>query len=255
LANFEASPDCRRHNCLHWLQRQCTENSKKYSQNRNCAVSVPIFTFICLWASYIFPRLVCLFCCRKICGPILGEYINRSQTHECDVEIRTEATQFLFLGIHKWEFRCSVFSFYLLYFLFAPNPEIVTLDFTFMKLIRCWRKTIFCGRSYNTKRFDFHIWAYLKGRWRSKNGLRKAVTKIKSTVVHSSADGLYIHLYYTKITRVSAPSSVLAPPDPSPAGECVPPFGTKGGRATLACGWGGGGSQFDTILCDVIVCT
>ncbi len=29
-------------------------------------------SFMCLWAIYKFPRSVCLFCCRKICGPILG---------------------------------------------------------------------------------------------------------------------------------------------------------------------------------------
>ncbi len=52
---------------------------KKYSQKRNCPASVPISTFMCLWAIYIFPRSVSLFCCRKICGPILG--IHKSPTY------------------------------------------------------------------------------------------------------------------------------------------------------------------------------
>ncbi len=38
--------------------------------------------FMCLWATYIFPRWVCLFCWRKYVDRS-WEYINRSQTHEC----------------------------------------------------------------------------------------------------------------------------------------------------------------------------
>ncbi len=35
------------------------------------------------------------------------EYINRLQTH-MNVEIGTEAPAIPFLGIHKWDLRCSV---------------------------------------------------------------------------------------------------------------------------------------------------
>jgi hypothetical protein len=37
--------------------------------------------------------LVCLFCCREICGPILGIHIKIAHRH-MNVEIGTEATQF-----------------------------------------------------------------------------------------------------------------------------------------------------------------
>ncbi len=44
----------------------------KYSQKRKGAAPVPIPTFIFQWAIYIFPRSVCLFCCRKIGRPIVA---------------------------------------------------------------------------------------------------------------------------------------------------------------------------------------
>jgi hypothetical protein len=53
----------------------------KYSQKRNIGASVPISTFMCLWANYIIPRWVCLFCWRKyVPGPILGIYKSLTDT-------------------------------------------------------------------------------------------------------------------------------------------------------------------------------
>ncbi len=58
-----------------------------------------------LWAIYIFPWSVCLFCCRKLGGPDVGIYVDRSQTHECGNWDWGRAIPFL--GTHKSKFLCS----------------------------------------------------------------------------------------------------------------------------------------------------
>ncbi len=89
----------------HALQRHNTEIRNKYSQQRHCAATVSIPTFMFLWAIYVFLGSVCLFCCRKIGGPDVG--INRSlQTHDCGNWDWGRAISFL--GIHKSKFLCSV---------------------------------------------------------------------------------------------------------------------------------------------------
>ncbi len=53
---------------------------------------------------YIFLPSVCLFCCRKICGPILGTHKSLRDTW-CGNWDSGHAIPFL--GIHKWDFRCN----------------------------------------------------------------------------------------------------------------------------------------------------
>jgi hypothetical protein len=70
------------------LQRHNTENSKKYSQKRNFAATVLILKFMLLWAIYIFPWSVCLFCWRKIDGPNVGIYRPFTDTWMWKLELR-----------------------------------------------------------------------------------------------------------------------------------------------------------------------
>ncbi len=68
--------------------------------------SFTISTFTYLWAIYILPRSIHLFCCSRIGGPIVGIYsMNRSPKHECRNWERGRAVSFL--GIYASNFRYS----------------------------------------------------------------------------------------------------------------------------------------------------
>ncbi len=82
----------------------------KYSQKRNCGrgLSVLISTCMCLWAIYVFPRRVWLFCYRKICGLILGIYKYLTDTWMWWMWKLGRGRAIPFQGIQKLDFRCSV---------------------------------------------------------------------------------------------------------------------------------------------------
>jgi hypothetical protein len=77
----------------------------KYSEKRNSVDSVPISTFMDLWAICIFQRSACLFCCRKyVDRSILWIYKLLTDTWMWKLGWGRAIP---FLGIHKWDFRCS----------------------------------------------------------------------------------------------------------------------------------------------------
>ncbi len=89
------------------VQRHYTKKSKQMFPESELRSISPNSYIHFLWTIYILPRSVCLFCCRKIGGPIV-EYINRSQTHESGNWDWGRAVPFL--GIHKSEFLCRVIT-------------------------------------------------------------------------------------------------------------------------------------------------
>jgi hypothetical protein len=86
------------------LQRTNTENSKQMFPEKELRGQGPNFHTLGLWAIYIFPRSICIFCCKKYMDRS-WEYINVSQTHECWNWDWGRAIPRK--GIHKWDFRCS----------------------------------------------------------------------------------------------------------------------------------------------------
>ncbi len=93
-----------------WFQFMYSQKWNCYFQNRIVMFCLPVPKLIYLREIYIFQRLVCLFCCKEICGLILGIYKSLTYTWMWKLGLRLRNSR---KGIHKWDFPCSAQCIYI----------------------------------------------------------------------------------------------------------------------------------------------
>ncbi len=134
----------------HSLQRQNTENLKQiFSEMKIGGLSPNTYIHVSFfWAIYIFPRSVCLFCCRKIGGPILGIFKSLTETWMWKLRLRPRSF-FSLMGIQSmlwlpWEpkqCQCRILLLYIILCWLILHSSILKADHVSDQRTNSWTKS------------------------------------------------------------------------------------------------------------------
>ncbi len=116
-----------------------------------------------LWAIYIFPRSVCLLCCRKIGGPIVKIYKSLTDTWMWKWELRGHKVSFL--GVHKSGFLCSSVADPWQFGL-DPDPAIFVIDLRDINKKQIFVKNVY---AYYFLKVHLHNFSKIKSLKESQN--------------------------------------------------------------------------------------
>ncbi len=76
-----------------WFPFVYSQKWNCYFQNRILMFCLPFPSLVYLWEIHIYPGSVCLFCCREICGPILGIFKSLTDTRMWKLGLRPRNSQ------------------------------------------------------------------------------------------------------------------------------------------------------------------
>ncbi len=133
--SFWSSYDSWRKEIFHMHCKEYTENFETNISRNETAKPQSSYLHLCFCerSTYIFPRSVFLFCCRKTGGPIVEIYYSLTDTWMWKLGLRLRS---FFLGVHKSDFLCSVQAAFC-----TKKSTVNSLNSAFLLKVFCFIKS------------------------------------------------------------------------------------------------------------------